>query len=158
MLPAFENMKPVCTQQTQHILCCHQHDESYTSHRLLNLTRNVASPGGRVWVARPKIYLSTLRVSADPWALKGPRGLVKCSQDHETHLILCMRDPLRRGILSHMNFPSGAAAFHGCRLTIPCGKQDAGPNELIMPEILMNNHPKIIYSFALIVPAIFPAQ
>ena len=25
------------------------------------------------------------------------------------------------------HFPSGPAAFHGCRLIIPCGKRDAGP-------------------------------
>ena len=55
-----------------------------------------------------------------------------------------------------MDFPGGPAAFHGCRVTIPCGKQDAGPNELITLEIFMKNHHKIIYSFTLILPAIFP--
>ena len=70
--------------------------------------------------------------------------------------VACMRHGLRRGILSHMDFPGGPAAFHGCRVTIPCGKQDAGPNELIDLEISMENHHKIIYSFTLIWPAIFP--
>ena len=69
---------------------------------------------------------------------------------HHAHMTL------GRGILSHMDFPGGPAAFHGCRVTIPCGKQDAGPNELIELEIFMKNHHKITYSFGLILPAIFP--
>ena len=86
------------------------------------------------------------------------RGLVKCLQMLKSIMIACMRDPLSGGILSHMNFPSGPAAFHRCRVTIPCGKQDAGPNELTDPEISMENHQKITHSFTLILPAIFPAQ
>ena len=69
---------------------------------------------------------------------------------HHAHMTL------RRGILSHMDFPGGPAAFHGCRVAIPCGKQDAGPNELITLEISMENHPKITHSSTLILPAIFP--
>ena len=34
--------------------------------------------------------------------------------------------------------------------------QDESPNELINPEILMNNHHKRTYSFTLILPAITP--
>ena len=39
---------------------------------------------------------------------------------------------------------------------IACATQDAGPNELTNPEILMKNHHKYTHSFALILPAIFP--
>ena len=58
--------------------------------------------------------------------------------------------------LSHMDFLDDPTAIHGSRLIISCTTKDASPNELINPEILMKNHHKIIYSFALILPAIFP--
>ena len=58
--------------------------------------------------------------------------------------------------LSHMDFLDDPAAIHWCRLIISRSPQDEGPNELTNPEILMKNHHKIIYSFALILPAIFP--
>ena len=130
----------------------------YRSNSLVHMTCNVASPGGRVLVARPEGNLATWRVSADPWALNGPRGLVKYPQIMKSTMMACMRYPLGHGILWPMYSPAGAAAFHGCRLIIPCGKQDAGPNELIVPEISMENHKKNILSFTLIRPAIFPAQ
>ena len=57
---------------------------------------------------------------------------------------------------SHMDFLDGPAAIHRCKLIISCATQDASPNELRNPEILMINHHKIIYSFGLILPAIFP--
>ena len=106
-------------------------------------------------------YISILQHCAsaqDPWALKGPRGLVKRPQMLKSIMMACMRDPLSHENLWHMNFPGDPAAFHGCRLIIPCGKQDAGPNELTNPEISMKNHPNFTHSFALILPAIFPAQ
>ena len=59
--------------------------------------------------------------------------------------------------LSHMDFLDDPAAIHGCLLIISCARQDAGPNEFTNPEILMKNHHKNIHSFALILPAIFPA-
>ena len=59
--------------------------------------------------------------------------------------------------LSHMDFLDDPAAIHACRLIISRATQDEVPNELTNPEILMKNHHKIIYSFALILPAIFPA-
>ena len=58
--------------------------------------------------------------------------------------------------LSHMYFLDDPAAFHGSRLTISDTTKDESPNELINPEILMNNHLKITYSFTLILPEIFP--
>ena len=59
--------------------------------------------------------------------------------------------------LSHMDFLDDPAAIHWRRLIISCATQDAGPNELSNPEILMKNHHKYTHSFALILPAIFPA-
>ena len=58
--------------------------------------------------------------------------------------------------LFHMDFLDDPAAIQWSRLIISCATQDASPNELGNPEILMINHHKIIYSFCLIVPAIFP--
>ena len=58
--------------------------------------------------------------------------------------------------LPHMDFLDGPTAIHRCRLIISCARQDASPNELGNPEILMKNHHKITHSFALILPAIFP--
>ena len=59
--------------------------------------------------------------------------------------------------LSHVDFLDDPAAIHWSRLIISCTTQDAGPNEFRNPEILMKNHHKNIHSFALILPAIFPA-
>ena len=67
-----------------------------------------------------------------------------------------MHDTLSSLNLSHMYFLDDPAAIHGCKLIISCTRQDAGPNELSNPEILMINHHKFIYSFAWILPAIFP--
>ena len=86
--------------------------KKHISNRLSKLTRNVASPGGLVWVARPEGNLATLRVSADPWAVKGPRGLVKRPQMPKSIMMTCMRDTLLQPNLSHIDFPDGAAAFH----------------------------------------------
>ena len=60
----------------------------------------------------PEGNLSTLRVSADPWALNGPRGLVKRPQIPKSIMMACMRDTLRHPNLSHMDFPDDRAAFH----------------------------------------------
>ena len=58
--------------------------------------------------------------------------------------------------LSHMDFLDVPAAIHGSRLIISDTTQDKSPNELINPEILMNNHHKCTYSFTWILLAIFP--
>ena len=58
--------------------------------------------------------------------------------------------------LSNIDFLNVPAAIHGSRLIISDTTKDESPNELINPEILMNNHHKRIYSFTLILPAIFP--
>ena len=58
--------------------------------------------------------------------------------------------------ISHMDFLDDPAAIHWSRLIISCTTQDASPNELTNPEILMKNHHKYTYSFVLILPAIFP--
>lgn len=58
--------------------------------------------------------------------------------------------------LSHKDFLDVPAAIHGSMLVISDTIQDESSNELINPEIFRNNHHKIIYSFAFILPAIFP--
>ena len=58
--------------------------------------------------------------------------------------------------LSNMDFLDDPAAIHGSRLIISCATQDASPNELMNPEILEINRHKKIYSFGLVLPAIFP--
>ena len=58
--------------------------------------------------------------------------------------------------LSHMDFLGDPAAFYGSRLIISRFTKDESPNEYKDPEISANNHPKRTYSFALILPAIFP--
>ena len=58
--------------------------------------------------------------------------------------------------LSHMDFLDGPAAIQWSRMTIPCAGQDASPNEFMNPEILEINRHKNIYSFGLVLPAIFP--
>ena len=67
-----------------------------------------------------------------------------------------MHDTLYQFNLSHIYFLDNPAAIHGSRLIISRVTKDAGPNELMNPEILMKNHHKNIHSFALILPAIFP--
>ena len=78
------------------------------------------------------------------------------SSDHEIYHILIMHDALVYLNLSHIDFLDDPAAIHGSRLIISCTTQDASPNELSNPEILMKNHHRNIHSFALILPAIFP--
>ena len=58
--------------------------------------------------------------------------------------------------LSHVDFLDVPAAIHGSKLIISDTTKDERPNELINPEILMNNHRKRTYSFTLILPAIIP--
>ena len=58
--------------------------------------------------------------------------------------------------LSHMDFLGDPVAFYGSRLIIPKTREDEGPNEYKDPEVFANNHHKFTYSFALILPAIFP--
>ena len=97
-----------------------------------------------------------MRVSADPWALEGPFGLVKRPQTMKFLKIIIMEILVRHLALSPMDFPDDPAAIHGSRLIISCARQDAGPNELTNPEIFKKNHHKITPSFGLILPAIFP--
>ena len=59
-------------------------------------------------------------------------------------------------MFSDMDFLDDPAAIHGCRLIISRSMQDAGPNELTNPEILMINRPRSPHSFTMILPAIFP--
>ena len=58
--------------------------------------------------------------------------------------------------LSHMDFLGDLVAFYGSRLIIHKTRRDESPNEYKDPEIFANNHLKFIYSFGLILPAIFP--
>ena len=58
--------------------------------------------------------------------------------------------------LSHIDFLGDPVAFYGSRLIISKTREDESPNEYKDPEISANNHPKRIYSFTLMLPAIFP--
>ena len=64
----------------------------------MELTSNVERPGGQV--------------SADPWALKAPRGLVKRPQIMKSAIFAIMHETLVSPNLSHMDFPDAAAAIH----------------------------------------------
>ena len=98
----------------------------------------------------------TLRVSADPWALKLTFGLVSCHLSMKSVKLLSSVLTLYQPNLSHMDSLDAPAVIHGSRLIISNTTQDERSNELINPEILMNNHHKRTYSFTLILPAIFP--
>ena len=78
------------------------------------------------------------------------------ASDHEICHICIMHETVSSLDLSHMDFLDDPAAIHGSRLTISRFTKDESSNELINPEILMNNHHKRTYSFTLILPAIFP--
>ena len=104
----------------------------------------------------PEGNLATLRVSADPWALNGPRGLVKQPQIMKSIMMACMRDTLIPPNLSHMDFPDGPAAFHRCRTTYSRTTKSPSPNELMDPEISMKNHQIFTHCFLGSGPAIFP--
>ena len=56
-------------------------------------------------------YIS-LRVSADPWVLEGPFGLVKRLQTMKIQEIIIMDETLVWINLSHMDFLDGPAAIH----------------------------------------------
>ena len=58
--------------------------------------------------------------------------------------------------LAHMDFLDDPAAIYGSILIISRFTKDESPNEYKDPEIFANNHLKRIYSFTLILPAIFP--
>ena len=98
----------------------------------------------------------SLRVSADPWALKGRRCLVKRPQNMKSIKIPSSGLTLLHLVLSHMDFLNDPAAIQWSKLIKPCATQDEKPNELTNLEILMKNHHKYIHSFGLILPAIFP--
>ena len=54
----------------------------------------------------------SLRVSADPWALEGPFGLVKRPQTMKNQEILIMHETLVSPNLSRMDFLDDPAAIH----------------------------------------------
>ena len=62
-------------------------------------------------VLRAMSHIS-LRVSADPWALEGPFGLVKRPQTMKHQEILIMDETLTQPNLSHMDFLDDPAAIH----------------------------------------------
>ena len=102
------------------------------------------------------MYNQSLRVSADPWAQKLPRGLAYLPIIMKYTTSIIMHDTLCSLNLSHMDFLDDPAAIHRCRLIISRAKQDASPNELMNPENSMKNHHQNTHSFALVLPAIFP--
>ena len=55
-----------------------------------------------------------------------------------------------------MDFLDDPVAIHSSRTTYSRFTKDAIPNEYIDPEILMENHDIFTYSFAFILPTIFP--
>ena len=58
------------------------------------------------------MYEITLRVSADPWVLEGPFGLVKRPQTMKNQEILIMDETLTSPNLSRMDFLDDPAAIH----------------------------------------------
>ena len=97
-------------------------------------------------------------VSADPWALNCPPGLVKCPQNMKSIIRAYTRDTLMQPNFYHMEFPCGPASIHGSTTTYSCLTQAASPNEHINPEISMKDHQIYIYCFLGSGPAIFPAS
>ena len=102
--------------------------------------------------------LETLRVSADPWALKCPKMLVKRPRIMKSATFACMPVTLRHPNLSHIDFLDSPAAIHSSRTPISDATQSASPNELMHPRKTMKNHTISIYSFLGSGPAIFPAE
>ena len=72
--------------------------------------------------------------------------------------IACTHETLLPLNLSHMDFPDGPVAIHSSRTTYSVLTQSASPNELINPEILMNNHHMFTYCFLGFRRAIFLAS
>ena len=122
------------------------------------LTSNVSSPYGWGWVAHPDGNLETLRVSADPWALKCPKILVKHPRMLKSATFACTPVTLRHPNLSHMDFLDSPAAIHSSRTPISDATQSVSPNELMHPEKSKKNHHLFIYSFLGSGPAISPAS
>ena len=102
--------------------------------------------------------LETLRMSADPWALKGPKMLVKRPRIMKSIIFPCMLTTLIPFNLGHMDFLDDPVAIHSSTTPYSRSTQDAGPNELINPKKSMKNHQIFTYSFLGSGPAIFPAQ
>ena len=102
------------------------------------------------------MYNIPLRVSADPWVLNRPLGLVQRPPIMKSVTFASSAQTLSHLNLSHIDFLDDPAAIHWSRLIISCATQDAGPNELTNPEILMKTHHKYTHNFALIWLAIFP--
>ena len=94
---------------------------------------------------------------------RGPLGLETSiwacltASNHEIHHMSIMLTTLKSPNLSHVDFLDGPAAIQWSRLMFPRTTQDASPNEHMHPEILMENHHKITYSFAWYFLAITPA-
>ena len=104
----------------------------------------------------PEGNLATLRVSADPWALNGPWGLVKRLQMMKSIMITCMCDTLIYLKLSYMDFLDCPAVTGTCTASYYSTTKSASPNELINLEILTINRPIRIYSFLGYWLAVFP--
>ena len=98
----------------------------------------------------------SLRVSADPWALKGHRGLVKRPQNMKSITFACTRATLMQPNLSHMDFLGGRVAIHSSRTTSSKPTKSASPNELINQEISKKNRRFSPFSFLGFGPAVFP--
>ena len=81
--------------------------------------------------------LETLRVSADPLALKGPKILVKRPRIMKSIMFPCMLVALYQPNLSHMDFLDGPAAIHSSTTTYSRTTKSPSPNEYSDPEISM---------------------
>ena len=87
--------------------------------RIYVLTNNFSSPSGWGWVARVLGgKFETLRVSADPWALKCPKILVKRPRMLKSATFACTPVTLRHPNLSHIDFLDNPAAIHSSRTPI----------------------------------------
>ena len=67
---------------------------------------------GSALTSNVESFSGGLRVSAGPWALSGPQGLVKRPQMPKSIMMACMRDTLVYMDLGNMDFPDGPAAIH----------------------------------------------
>ena len=79
--------------------------------------------------------MMTLRVSADPWALRGPFGRVKRPLKMKYIRFLSSGLTLTSPNLSLMDFPDDPAAIPRSKVIISDTTQDESSNEHIDPEI-----------------------
>ena len=96
--------------------------------------------------------ISTLRVSADPRALKCPRGLVKHPQIMKSIAFPFTLATLTQFKFGQMDFLGGPAATHHSRTTYSRTTQSASPTELINPErLLKSNQISAIFEFSIVI-------